>query len=300
MKVLKASFLGFLSFLLFLSLSAFGMVFTLHQTVLSPDFMFSEVSRLNISTLVRQVTEPQLTAQLTPELQFLKEPLYGAIAFQEPWLKEQARAGIYTAYDFLEGRSARLALSISLDTLKASIKDRVRQAFLQQLPPQLSSLPPAQIEQYFNQYYDQFAQQIPSKIDINESNIPADIMTQLRQARQYCIDYFSLAFYGLIGLMVLLALGIVLVHFQVRGASRELGITLLSYGALEYVGVLLAKQFNPLQMVSGLPPSLQTWLPQLFNDLFAPLAMFSLGCAVGGVVLLVVSFVYPKREEGGE
>ena len=50
--------------------------------------------------------------------------------------------------------------------------------------------------------------------------------------------------------------------------------------------------FLPLHDIS---PSLQTWVAELYSDLLAPLQTLSLGLLIGGIVLLVVSFVYKPR-----
>jgi len=299
MKVLKGLVLSLLSFLLFLSLSIFGIAFMLDNTLLAPEFVVTQVDRLDVSALARELTEEQISGQLPPEAEFLEEALYSTIADHEPWLKEQVSAGIYSFYDFLLGKSDRLSLIISLEPLKESLRDDLRQIFMQSLPPELSDLPQAEIEQYFNQYYQQFAGQIPSTLEFDESSIPPEVMAQIIQVRQG-ISYFQSGYYALIGFMVLLVLGIILINRNVRSTTRGLGVPLLTYGALEYAGIWATKYLAPTYLsLAEVPSSLQAWLSQLVDDFLAPLEMFSLGLLVGGVVLLIVSFVYKRgRVEG--
>ena len=96
--------------------------------------------------------------------------------------------------------------------------------------------------------------------------------------------------------MLLLILGIVLIHRQVKGATRGLGITLLTFGAIELIGVFAARYFAGIQLAQlpPLPDQVQTWLPQLLNSFLAPLQWLSIGLIVGGVALIVVSIIYPK------
>jgi len=299
MKVLKGLLLSLLSFLLFLSLSLFGIAFTLKSTVLNANFMVAEVNKLNLSVVVKDIVETQYARQLPTEYQFLKEPVYKIISEQEPWLKQQAGNAIRAFYDFMLGKSDKLSLLIPLDSLKANLKDSVKQAFLKQLPPQLAGVPPAMIEQYFDQFYQQFAAQVPAKIEFTETQIPPDVMVQFQQAKQW-IGYFQTIYNLLIVFMIILVAGIVLLQLEVRAITRGLGVTFLTFGAFEYAGIWLAKHFTPQGLsLPGMqiPPSLQAWLSQLTMDFAAPLEKFSLGCAVGGVVLIIVSFVYPKRVE---
>lgn len=298
MKFLKGLALSLLSFLLFLSLGVFGTVYMLNNTLLSPDFIASEVDKIPVSSLIREVTEEQISEQLPEEAWFLKETMYNVISDQEPWIKEQVNAGIYSFYDFLLGKSERLSFVISLEKLKIGLRESLWQVFTQNLPPELSGLPPALIEQYFDQYYQQLLEQIPSEFEFDESFIPPEVMAQFVQVRQY-ISYAQTVYYALIGFMVLLVLGIILLHRNVKGPTRELGITFLIYGAFEYAGIWAAGYFAPTYLpLVEIPSSLQIWLTQLVNDLLAPLKTFSIGLMAGGVVLFIVSFIYkPRRTE---
>ena len=300
MKFLKGLSLSLLNFLLFLSLAVFGTVFMLHSTFLNPDFVAAQVDNIPVSSLIREMTEEQIGGQLPAEAEFLEEALYSAIADQEPWLKEQANAGVYSFYDFLLGKSERLSMVISLEELKAGLKDSLWEIFQQNIPPELSGLPPAMIEPYFDEYYQQFSAQIPSEIRLDESQIPPEVMAYLIQARQI-ISYTQTAYYALIGFMALLVLGIILISRNVRGATRGLGTTLLIYGALEYAGIWATKYFGPVYLpMADIPSSLQAWLLQFTKDFMAPLEMFSIGLLAAGVVLLVVSFVYKPRQRAEE
>lgn len=301
MKVLKGLAVSLLSFLLFLCLSLFSITFSLKSTILSPDFVIAEIDKINLPVVVKELAEPQLSRQLTPEVQFLKEPIYGIISSQEKWLKEQAGVGVRSFYDFMLGKSEKLSFTISLETFKANLKDSVKQAFLKSVPPQFAAMPPATLEQTFDQFYQQFAAQIPSKLEVTERQIPPEMMTQLRQAREVT-GYFQLGHNLLIGFLALLVLLIIFIQLDVKKTTRGLGTTLLIYGVFEYAGVWVGKSFLPtglpLPGVTQVPPSLQAWLSQLMVDSVKPLETFGLGCLVGGVVLLVVSFVYPRRAEG--
>ena len=73
MKVLKGFGLAIFSFLLFLSLFIFGIAFMLNSTLLNPGFIASEVDKIDVSALVRELTEEQIGKQLPEEASFIKE-----------------------------------------------------------------------------------------------------------------------------------------------------------------------------------------------------------------------------------
>lgn len=300
MKFLKVLALVVLSLLLFLSLSIFGLALTLNYTILNPDFVVSELDKLDTPSLIKPLIKEQVREQLPPEAQFMaatiNDTIDDAIDELEPLIKEQVNAAVYASYDYFTGQSEHLSVVISLEPVKESLRDNLREAFLQSLPPELKGLPPAEVERYFNEFYQGLTEEIPSTFEFNESSLSPEVLAGLEQVKQG-ISYFQLGYKALIGFILLLILGIILINREVKGTTRGLGITFLTYGVLEYAGIFAAKHFAGAQLPQlEIPASLQTWLPQVLGDFLAPLAMFSIGIGIAGVVLLIVSFVYKRRE----
>lgn len=292
MKFLKGLALALLSFLLFLSLSIFGLALTLNYTILNPDFIVSELNRLDISSLAGEL----LSQQISQQDKSMAGAIDIAIADLEPWIKEQASTVIYSGYDYLEGKRQDLSVTIPLEPAKERIRESLRKAILQSPPPELQALPPAAVEQYFNEFYQNLAKDIPSKFEFNESSLSPEVKAGLEQVKQ-AIGYFQLGYKALIGFMLLLILGIILINRQVKGTTRRLGTTFLTYGVLEYAGIFAAKHFAAPQLTQlKIPSSLQAWLPQFLGDFLAPLEMFSLGLMIAGVILIIVSIAYKPPE----
>jgi len=298
MKFLKGLGLAILSFLLFLSLSIFGFVLTLNQTILNPDFVVSQVDRLDIASIAGDMLSEQIPQfeATSPYEPYVAEVMDDTIADLEPWIKEQARDGIYFFYDYLEGRSQSLSLVVSLEPVKEKLRDNLREAVLQSPLPELAGLSPAEREQALNEFYSEFSEQIPSTFEFTEALMEPEVTAQLEQAKQV-VGYFHLAYNALIGLILLLILGIVLLNRKVKGSTRGLGMTFLTCGALSYAGVLVAKNIAGTHLTQlDIPVYLQAWTPQFLSDFLAPLEMYSIGLLAVGVVLLVVSFVYKPRQ----
>ena len=293
MKFLKAFGLAILGLLLFLSLSVFGLVLTINQTFLNPEFVVSQVDRLDIASLAGEM----LSEQVPPEVEqfmgeMVAEVVDDTIADLEPWMKQQVSTGIYSFYDYLEGRSQSLSLVISLEPVKESLRDNLREAVLESPPPELAGFSPDLIESYLDTFY----QQIPSTFELNEASLSPQVMAQLEQAKQF-IGYSNIGYQALIGFILLLILLIIVINRQVRGSTRGLGTTFLSCGALSYIGVLVTKNIAGTQLTQlDMPVYLQAWIPQLLADTLAPLEIYSIGLVAVGVVLLVVSFVYKRGE----
>jgi len=278
----------------------------LKDTVLNKEFIASLVEEADVTSSFKQYIKEQLTERIPPDQQYLVRYLDEAIPKLEPWIKEQVSIVVGPVVDYALGKNQTLRVVVSLEPMKAILRTSTREAFLKSPPPKLASASPAELEQYFNDYYQPFAVEIPATFEIDESVLGPEIPTSTAQAladaeaglaqARLAISYFRLSYILLIIFILLLILGIVLIYREVRGTTRDLGITFLAYGALEYSGILIGKHFLRTGLpLADLPPSLQSWLPQLVIDSLRPLEMLSLGLLIGGVVLLIVSFVYKPR-----
>ncbi|MDP2729745.1 MAG: hypothetical protein Q8O55_04615 [Dehalococcoidales bacterium] len=283
----------------------------LRNTFFSADFVSSVVDNTDISSLAGVFISQQFAGSIPVEITNLDKYITDAIAAAEPSLKEEIVAAADPVFDYLLMESQTLDVSISLEEVKRNLRDKLLQVFLESPPPELAAIPPNMREPIFNQFYDEFSQEIPSTFQLDETVIgtdaPANIAEGIAQTtetlteiRQY-VAYFQLGYKLLIVIMLLLVAGIILISRDVVDISRRLGTPLLTYGALQYAGIWLARYFAEKQVeMPGVPASLQSWIIQLSYDLIAPLEVFSLALLVGGVVLVVVSFVYKRRQPPAE
>ncbi len=299
MSFLKGLAISLLSFLLFLSLALFGVLFMLDKTLLDPEFVTTEINRLDVSSLAGEF----FGIEASTDTSLLNKAINKSIADLEPWVKEEASILVHSSYDYFLGEAQGLSLTISTEPLKKTLKDNITETILNSPPPELKGMPPAVIKQYADQAYQQVAGFIPQTIEFTESSIPPDVMTTLEQVKSY-LRYYQTAYYGLIGLMVLCALGIFLISRDVKHTSRSIGTTIAAYGVSGYAIAFALDYFNVeeqiMAMTDGIPPSLQTWMAQFMDNLLAPLETFALVLVIIGVILIVVSFVYRRRQAPAE
>jgi hypothetical protein len=279
---------------------------TLKNTLLNKDFVTTLINKLDIYALTTAYLEEQFSANIPPDQQQLVKYFDSAAPKLEPWIEQQAGTIIGSFLDYILGESQNLNVVIPLDSIKPTLKSALREAFMQSPPSELTGATQAQLGTYFNQYYHDFATQMPSTLVIDKSiigtNIQADFAkaladaeSKLKLARQV-IGYFQFGYTLLIAFIAVLVLGIILTSHEVRTSTRILGILFIAYGALWYASVWVARfAQQPKFVVAIAPPSLQAWLFPFIDSLLHPLEMFSLGCLIGGIVLLVVSYVYKPR-----
>ena len=113
MKFLKGLVLTLLSFLLFLSISIFGFAFMLNNTILNPDFVTSELDKLDTPSLAGELIGEQIQKGELPEE--FGTALINTIDKLDPLVKEQISAATYSTYDYLLGKSQSLDLALILN-----------------------------------------------------------------------------------------------------------------------------------------------------------------------------------------
>lgn len=295
MNFLKSLALSLLSLLLFLSLSLFSTVYMLDSTLLDPDFVAAEINRLDMPAMVGDIFKFE-TATDTSQLD---EAINKTITELEPWIKQEADTAIHSSYDYFLGRTEEFSLIISAEPVRSTLKENIIAAFLASPPPELKGRPQSVIRQYADEAYQQLARNIPQTIEFTENSIPSDIMSTMKQVRSY-LRYYQTAYYALIGLMVLFALGIILVSRDVKHSTRSIGTTILVYGVIGYAIMFVLDYFHVveriMEMMGNIPAWLDTWMPQFMENVMAPLETFGLALLIAGVVLIIISIVYRRRQ----
>ncbi len=300
MSLARKVALGFLSFLLFVSLSGFVLAFTINRTVLNPDFIVSRLDTLDVSSLAAEVLKEQVPEEVMAMVpaELIDEVLDDVLTELEPWLKEQIGGVVDTVYDYLWGRSQSLSLVVDTEPVKEDVRDKLRQALLASPPAGLEMIPPAELGRLFDDFYAQVSGEIPSTLEINESTLnelSPDIMPALIQARRY-VGYFRVAYWALVAATALLIMGIILLDRRVRGATRWIGVPCLISGIVTYVGTFFIRNFaEGLMAQIDLPAPLGNWQAQLVSEALAPMRVYGIVLMAVGVALLIVSFVYKRR-----
>ncbi len=334
-----------------------------------------EMSPAELEPYIEQIVTEQITAIVPAELQHLVDQ-----AITDEWVTQQANTAADPVLRYLLGDSPGLNVTITLAPIVENMREPVKQEFLESPPPELAAIPESLLEQYFDDYFEELTQDIPSSIVIDDSMLGADLPSQidslfqdlaqamptsfnigeilteaipsnmitdalheaeggLGEARESIADaedqlgevrqdvdeaiadfentfeepllggsslrqiigYFQLGYKIAIALIAVLALGIILIHRQVKGATRGLGVTFLTYGLINYVSIILGKNIGGPRITDlvsrgdiNIPQSLQELPMQFVNAFTSPLQTFSLIVLIVGAVLVVTSFVYPR------
>jgi hypothetical protein len=228
----------------------------------------------------------------------------------EPWIKEQVEYAAGPIADYLAGEVESFSVTISLEPLRDGLRGMLLEVFLDFPPDELEGLPPEELEQAFDTFWDESSEEmIPATFQIDETVIGGDAHLQiasftstaetvLSQVRKY-VGYVRLAYILSIVVSALLIAGIVLIYRNVKGSTRTLGIVFLASGLVVLVVALTGKNIGGglmLRAMLATPLQLQAWASQVLVDLLAPLRWLGIGFIAGGIALLVVSFVYKPSQ----
>ncbi len=263
------------------------LAFTLNSTILNPQFAVNEVEKLDIAAAAHEILEEQL-----PPDNIYFSAIDKTLDDVEPWMRQQLNEAIFTGYDYLLGRNSLFYLTISTDTLRQHLTENIKQAYIQSAPPEYTQLPAAEKEILLDEIEQQIETMVPPVLEIDQAMIGEDgiqIMTMLRDI----FGFIHTGYFILIAVSLVLILLIILILHMVKDATRSLGIIFLIDGALSLIAFLIVKQFAPgLIPLSDLPLRIQSWIPQVINDVLTPWGVFSIILLSAGIVLVVFSFFY--------
>jgi hypothetical protein len=295
MSAVRGFLSGVFNFLLFDALVLLGIIISLNLTVLNPDFVTAELQKLDVYPAVIEQAKTMLPSQ-----QFISaETVDELVSELTPWFEEQANTVIYAVYAYIE-EGRELNVTISLEPVRAAVKEKVTEAMINLLPPELQSASQSQIDAYMSQIYSGIDSVIPSSFVLDESVVGPQVMTQLEQVKQI-VGYIETAYRYLIAAAILLVLLIALAHWwQPKPITRSIGITFILVGVVcilsPLLDYLIIQALSQAIGSSGVLSGLQAKLPQLAADLTAPLRTYGIGFLISGIALIVISVLFRSAQ----
>ncbi len=296
---------------------------TLRQTVLSNSFVSEVINNLDYTTMTEDILMKEIGGQLPEGIQLSSQQIDRVLAAIQPYFKTALNNASGSIADYFMGTKPSFSIKVTLTSTIPTLKTVVNEAYMSQLPADLQGQPQDKINAAYDQYFTDFIKTIPTTYEVNSSDFGTDVTSEinkilsdaqnsltearnsidaasrdfgdgLKEARTY-VGYFRLGFIGIIALIVLVITGIILICRNVKDSCLDLGTVFLLYGVGMLTGVLFAKNIAKEELARiDVPQALNTLPGTLLNDIISPLQTISLVCLVGGVLLIVVSFVYPR------
>ncbi|MBN1692710.1 MAG: hypothetical protein JW845_04050 [Dehalococcoidales bacterium] len=172
------------------------------------------------------------------------------------------------------------------------------------LPPEITASVEDSAGEYFDEFLEDFIDEIPETYTIDESTLGSETMDALSTART-AVGYFQTYYPWMIVLMIVLAALIFVTNMNIRATARALGINLCIFGGLDLIGIIVVKTIQPFHFITDafdIPDTLSTWAEGMANDVTSVALPLAIGLLAAGVVLLVVSFIIKPKvlPEAGE
>lgn len=295
MSAIRGFFSGVFNFLLFDALVLLGLIISLNLTILNPDFVTAELQKLDVYPAVIEQAKTMLPSQQFIDAATVDE----LVSDLTPWFEEQANTVIHAVYAYVEEDRA-LNVNISLETVRAAVKEKVIEAVTNSPPPELQGASQSQIDAYLSQVNSGVDSVIPANFVLDESVVGPQVVAQLQQIKR-SINYIYTAYKMLIILAVVLILLIALAHWWApKPITRSIGITFILVGVACILGPLLdyliIQALSQAIGSSGVLAGLQAKLPQLAADLTAPLRTYGIGFSISGIALIVISVLFRSKQ----
>jgi hypothetical protein len=302
------------------------------QYILNKTIITEIVNYFDVKPVVKDFLGSELDFTLPGGIALNISEIDQIVAAIEPSIKNSLISAADLVADFLLGIRPNFNITVHWDISAA--KPIVKQAFLRQLPADLSDATGAQIDLAFEIYWAAARSSIPSNFTIDSTIFSADLSQSiddiLSSAQESLTDvrtvindasieyddalstarpYMNLArmIYWSVFLSLLFVIAaIILVRRSVTNSCRDLGITFTVYGTLELIGVFIIRlllgrpSFLKAYTDSDIPESIWNIIHPVIQRLTQPLFIFCVICLIIGITLLVVFFIYPRRKSAAE
>jgi len=308
---------------------------TLRETVLTTDFVVTLLDGLDIASISSSFLSDELVAGLSAEMQFVSGALDEAVAALEPTIKSAVAEAGDQLLDYLTGASTTVRVEVSMAPVLNNLDDILVPAFLESAPPEWDLLSQSEQDSFLDNTISKVRDLIPASFTIDETIIGRDLPDRVRDgvnevesalsevrseiamalddvevqidepipgfpieaSPRDIIGWFLDGYLILIALIAVLALAIIAIHHEVKGASRQLGIIALICGIIGAGVAFAASKFGitfAMEQIGEIPAAFADLPEMLLNDLLGPLRTVGYGLVGGGLVLIAVSLIYPR------
>jgi Ca2+/Na+ antiporter len=285
----------------------------LGNTVLDGDFATSLVAGSDLKPLLEEFIQNMIQDKGLPAGLSLDDYIDDIAAQTEPWAKEQAGIVIPPVLDYVLGNSDTFSVSVSLDELKQILKENLKQSFLASPPPKYQGLSQAELGQTFDALFEQYSGEIPSSYVFDEQlftsedgtsmTIDVSELEQVLRDSKKGIVIFNIAFIALIVLIILLIAGIILIYRDIKWSALNLGVVSFVFGAglmvFYFSSQWMIRDFLAQQEIAS-NSAIRDWLTSMSDGTLFPMLIQFICFIAIGIALLVIYFVYRRRQHQDE
>ena len=266
MRFIKSFFIFILASLLFLSLLGFAFFYTFQQTIKNPDFYISIIKNLDISQLIYDTIEEEISEKIGQE--FSNKIPENAKKLVKVKIKqlfnENIKDSTYAFHDYISGKSKNININIDTQEVKKELKPLALKILLASQSKEIQDKFGDKIEKEFNILWEKMMTQIPNNISgnlIKNELEKSDVLDNINEWRdlQSQITQF---YYINIAAVIIIILLILLLHLDLKKSILLFGTIFLLSGGLLLLPLLFVNSHLILNFIND------TVYPELINQNF--------------------------------
>ena len=297
----KGRFILALNMLLVLFIGLEGITSSLADTIFNPDFVVSELRKLDLADAATELWSRQSSEQLTGQVAGLfSEEIYAAQSMEAtisqlgPSVIDRLTAAVYTGFEYLTGNQRDLDLAIPLDDLQQALKQNLVKVVAKSPPAELKNATPEQLRAYCDEVYQHEFEKVPPVVNVSSRNSSPDVINRLNEFR-ITASYFSYIPMLFLSLIVLMSALIIVVRRNFKAALWELGIIFVVSGIIDFLYAYIAQQAGMHAGMLSFVPSVNVWLLQVVADVVVAVRQPVVLLAAIGAGLLTLSVFVPRN-----
>jgi len=300
----RKTLLTVFTFLLIFVIGLEGLTSGLADTILKPEFVVDEISKLDIKSVSTELWSKQTSDSSSNNVAgMFSDELYAAnsleLALAElgPGLIEQINSAVYSSYDYIFGEAEQLDVAVPLDEFQQTLENHLREEIVKAPPPELQHATPEQISHYASDLYQRQFETIPAELALSSENSSETVKSSLNEARRI-MPYLLLApIISLVSIFVVAGL-ILIVRKNLKIAFWELGIVLVAAGLVDFLYTFIAQQAGTRIGTISVVPSLNVWFIQVFADVLIAVRQPVIILCGAGIGFLILFFVLCRVRPG--
>jgi hypothetical protein len=303
--------------------SSINLATTLRNSLFTTEFATALIEELDLSAMAADFLVGEATAGVSSDMSHIVDDVQELMVTIEPTIRKALVEAADQILDYLLGQHSTVLAVVHLSDVTDELEAALRQAHGEFLPAGWDLMTPAQQDEHRDEFVASAMAMIPETLEIDQTAFDQELLRQISDAledaeralasaradiadalyeaetslvepRRY-IGYFVSGYSLLLVAMGLLALGIILIHRQVSGSTRQLGIILLVYGIIQLVAVVLTRGLIMSRIdIPDMPVAFQHLPEMLIRDVTGVLQVLSIGAIAVGLVLVGVSIAYPR------
>jgi len=279
MKAINIVALVLISILLIIYLPLAGITITACKTLMDPDWIVSEINKLDYILLMQDFAANNLDGELAE----YQDSIDQIITDSKPWIEQEINETVNDFYSYFKGKTNSLDVTISTAALKKTISENITEILSEEMP----DMTQAERDEIIDAIKSEYMNEIEDSYNLSSSTLPAEANMILDKVRLtfYYVNLFNII---LMAVSIVFTVLIFLLLGIKNGALTNCYIY-LSQGIIGFLCyILIINRIVDISVTNEIPTYLANWIIQVISDMAYVWAVFNVVVGILGIVFLAV------------